>query len=290
MPRISLKPLMFALSFPVALAACQADISNDGDDPPAFTKDEARALQGIAPNGDDICADEGWYDDLVCDDFCSEPDPDCPVSNCPDPNDPRVSYYAGPGDIACSQEIDFCAPDKVMFNSPECGCGCVEPEPVETCGGIAGTPCAEGYYCNYPIDSYCGGDDSLGTCEPIFDGGCPEIYAPVCGCDGVTYGNSCEASANGASIAHEGSCDDPGESCGGIAGVECPAGKFCNYTLEASCGYADDLGTCEDIPQGCREIYFPVCGCDGVTYGNECEANSYGVAIVAEGECELAER
>ena len=35
----------------------------------------------------------------------------------------------------------------------------------------------------------------------------------------------------------------------------------------------------------CIEIYQPVCGCDGVTYGNACHAGCAGVAVVSEGIC-----
>jgi hypothetical protein len=154
------------------------------------------------------------------------------------------------------------------------------------CGGLKGLTCGADEYCNYPADALCGKADATGVCTARPEA-CDAIYAPVCGCDGNTYGNDCEAAMKGVSVASQGECNPTpsGDACGGLKGLACRKGEYCNYPPDALCGAADATGVCTLVPTGCRDIYAPVCGCDGVTYGNDCEAAAKGVSVATKGEC-----
>ena len=142
----------------------------------------------------------------------------------------------------------------------------VNVDATGACDCTDNSTCPVGEYCEKLVGDCTG----TGACAAI-PMMCPAIFQPVCGCDGNTYNNDCEAAMAGVNVDSAGACI---ATCNN--NTQCQAGEFCKKE-NAGGGFCAGQGLCEAIPLVCPLVFDPVCGCNGTTYNNECFAWMAGV-------------
>ncbi|MEE2788292.1 MAG: hypothetical protein VX589_13195 [Myxococcota bacterium] len=69
----------------------------------------------------------------------------------------------------------------------------------------------------------------------------------------------------------------------------CPADQYCQFNQGDVCGAVGRPGTCRALPEDCPQACQSVCGCDGQTYCNACQAAAAGRTDVRfMGVCPMA--
>jgi hypothetical protein len=209
-----------------------------------------------------------------------------PVESCED----REAEYAA---LVEAEENTICQRDEdCRVLTGQCGVGlggcyevvnvAVSQDELDALGaGYSGDGCTGGACdCAEPPEAVC--EQNTCVAALVQPPGCTQDDPPVCGTDGVTYANHCEAEEAGQAVLAEGTC----RYCDGEEG-SCGEGEVC-YSLDGLCGDgAFAGGTCGQAQlEGCQSNPEPVCGCDGTFYTSHCEALSQGVGVSRFGGCQ----
>lgn len=184
-----------------------------------------------------------------------------------------VSFFSGAAFLACGDSSSSAAK----------GGACVQDQDCRSLG--------DGAYCQWSPERICGHLGGMGSCTTR-PSACDSESEPVCGCDGMTYENACQAARAGVSVAKREACalgapGQAGRPCAGLSEGRCDAGLFCSYLPETKCGTVSKQGVCLSTSQACSGPSEPVCGCDGRTYDSACLAANAGISVSRRGDCKI---
>ena len=232
----------------------------------------------------------GGSEDKSGDESCNGLDDDCD-----DSVDEDFALDVSCGSGQCAGGLTECSVDGSTTVCSTMPGGSNNQSSGEICNGID-DDCDEGI--DEGGDDWCALEESLGwVCA---EGRCRQSCTNDASCQWTPWDVDCEGQWDcveavcvescGGSCG-DGSCEPPeGEdawSCPSDCTLcdensDCSGSHYCAFARGA-CGAP---GVCRRVPQGpCDGSVEPICGCDGVTYSNNCERRKAGVSYAYAGAC-----
>lgn len=185
--------------------------------------------------------------------------------------DSRATVVAG-----CGDGLDASAPPPPPPDAGDCG-GIITFACVTACGTEDYVPpiCA-GAFWQCPPGSV--SSNQCGSCAPVPHVCClPDATLADAQCIDGTW-----LCPPGGSLYGTGSCKAPGVC---AATLPCAVGQYCE-SPNFSCGKGTLAGHCVPEPASCAAGGPAVCGCDGTTHPNACDARKQGVDLSKDLSCQ----
>jgi Kazal-type serine protease inhibitor domain len=274
---LSAQPLGFCKSLPTSCPSVNEAVC--GCDGKQYANPCEAARAGVSAGNTGACTTTcGGASKVACPDsttYCHFADGVCSAGNATGTCDPIPTTCAG------AAAAPVCGCDGKTYASlceAQLAGTSVAASGACACGGSANTPCETGKFCNLAVGT-CALANPSGACT-VPPATCEAFSDPVCGCDGKTYDNACEAAKASISVVATGTCP-----CGGPGGATCEDGGYCDFGLMGACLGPDPTGACQPKPTACTPVVDYVCGCDGNTYLNICEAAKQGISTALVGAC-----
>ena len=220
--------------------------------------------------------------DLAVDEVCNGLDDDCDGAT-----DEQLGRTTC-GDGVCQTSVKSCV------GGIEQPCVPLDVATDETCDGLDDD--CDGLI-DEEMDAACA--DEFGEPYACFKGSCQPVCRYAVNCLGLPWTVKCGGHWDCVENVCQEVCGEPcgdltcqpykGESAASCAAdcTNCATNEECLYDefCELQAGACGEPGSCLVAPLSCPFTWDPVCGCDGVTWDNDCVRQQAGVSLMYLGEC-----